>query len=219
MLHSDHVGAAASRVQGGLRLTDRCAGAKLAERPEDPAGSIALLKRAFFERRPDVDGAPEIDPVEPIRRDAGYGTLAPVDSDLSVASLGVGAELVLPHAMADDDAIRQRQLKELRQLRGQGGDGHHRRAVAEPDGDSGLARGTEPVERPVLRFEGKEGLGTRPGRRRPARRAQTPTRPAGFREWGRCGSSDHERIRRRRRCCRSPTQSSAATSASGQAYA
>ena len=57
--------------------------------------------------------------------------------------------------MADDDALRQRQLKELRQLRGQGGDGHHRRAVAEPDGDSGLARGAEPVERPALRFEGK----------------------------------------------------------------
>src|SRR6476659_6484783 len=60
--------------------------------------------------------------------------------------------------MADDDAVRQRQMKELRQLRGQGGDGHHRRAVAEPDGDSGFARGTEPVERPSLRFEGKEGF-------------------------------------------------------------
>ena len=166
-----------------------CRGEKLAERQKirpdrSPSGDCLLRTRT------DVDGAPEIDPVEPIRRDTGFGTLAPIDSDRSVASLGVGARNRSPHAMADDDAIRSAATEELRQLRGQGGDGHHRRAVRRARRRlEGSRAAPSQSSVPCSASRGKEGfMRDRVRRRPPAHRAQTPRRPAGFREWGRCGS-------------------------------
>ena len=152
--HGDHAGAAPRRVHGGLRLIGGNARAQPPERPEAPAAAIDPLKGGVAQRHPDVDGTAEIQTFEPIRRDAGHASLTPSMRIGSPRTSALAPNSFCHSAMADDDAIAQREIEEIGELGRHRGDGHDRRALAQHDGAAlRLAGGAEPLERVALRFE------------------------------------------------------------------
>src|SRR2546430_17277760 len=56
------------------------------------------------------------------------------------------AELALPHAMADNDTVVERQAEDSRQVRRHGGYRHECRLAVHRDGARRYARGTKPLE-------------------------------------------------------------------------
>ena len=70
-----------------------------------------------------------------------------VDANPLAAHVGLAAKLGLPHAVADDDPVVQRELEQIGEIGRHGGHGHDRRAAGQHDGALRLAGGAEPFER------------------------------------------------------------------------
>ena len=136
-----------SRADSCLRPIDRHISTQPAEDPEVTAVAIDRGRKLLFrQRHPDIDRPSEVQTFEPLRRDARHWSLHIVEPNRVAANVSRGAELRLPQAMAHDDAATRRELEDIRKLRRDGGDGHHRPDVRDHDLGFRLAGRAELLE-------------------------------------------------------------------------
>ena len=58
-----------------------------------------------------VDGTVAIYSFQPVRCNASHANVSAVDTNLLATNVGLGAELVFPHTVADDDPSVQREVE------------------------------------------------------------------------------------------------------------